>query len=234
MTRISHSIGALALALCLLCTAGLSTGRAQPRVLDQLTPQNSVLLLADYQGQFAFSTRSTDIGSVVNAAVGVARAARLFNVPTIVSTITAQSFAGPMVHQLQAALPGVELIDRTVINAWHDPRVRDAILATGRRKLIIAGLWTDNCVMLPALSALAEGFEVYFIADASGDYNAASHDLAIRRLVQAGAVPITWLPVVLEWQSDWARSETATGVNEIFRDHAPALGIGAQYRQGIR
>jgi len=233
MTRILRPIGALALALCLLFTAGVSTGRAQPRVLDQLTAQNSVLLLADYQGLFAFSTRSTDIDSVVNAAVGVARAARLFNVPTVVSTIT-QSFAGPMVHQLQTALPGVEPIERTVINAWHEPRVRDAILATGRRKLIIAGLWTNNCVMLPALSALAEGFEVYFVADASGDYNAASHDLAIRRLVQAGAVPISWLPVVLEWQGDWSRTETAAGVNAIFRDHAPALGIGAQYRQSIR
>ncbi|MBC7767755.1 MAG: hydrolase, partial [Phycisphaerales bacterium] len=191
-----------------------------PRVLDELTPENSVLLLVDYQGQFAFSTRSIGIDTLTNNTAGLAKAARAFNVPTIVTTITAKSFAGPLLHQVEAAIPGVKPIDRTVINAWKDPRVADAIRATGRKKLLIAGLWTDNCVMLPALSALAEGFEVYVVTDASGDYNPASHERAIQRLVQAGAVPMTWLPVVLEWQGDWSREATAKSVNQIFREHA--------------
>ena len=202
-----------------------------PRVLDELTPENSVLLLVDYQGQFAFSTHSVGIDTLVNNTAGLAKSARVFNVPVIVSTVTATSFAGPLLHQVEAAIPGVKPIDRTVINAWKDPRVSGAVRATGRKKLLIAGLWTDNCVMLPALSALAEGYEVYVVTDASGDYDAVSHERAIQRLVQAGAVPITWLPVVLEWQGDWSRQDTATAINQIFREHAAALSVGAQYRQ---
>lgn len=202
-----------------------------PRVLDQLTPQNSVLLLVDYQGQFAFSTHSVGIDTLVNNTAGLAKAARVFNVPIIVSTVTAETLAGPLLHQIATATPGVVPIDRTVINAWRDPRVSGAVRATGRKKLIIAGLWTDNCVMLPALSALAEGYEVCVVTDASGDYDAVSHERAIQRLVQAGAVPITWLPVALEWQGDWSRQETATALNAVFREHAAALSVGGQYRQ---
>ena len=201
-----------------------------PRVLDELTPENSVVLLVDYQGQFAFSTHSISIDMLVNNTAGLAKSARVFNVPIVVSTVTAGTFAGPLLHQVEAAIPGVKPIDRTVINAWKDPRVSGAIRATGRKKLLIAGLWTDNCVMLPALSALAEGFEVYVVTDASGDYDAASHERAVQRLVQAGAVPVTWLPVVLEWQGDWSRQVTAAAINEIFREHAAALSVGAQYR----
>ena len=204
---------------------------AAPRVLDELTPQNSVVLLIDYQSQFAFSTHSIGIDALVNNTAGLAKAARVFNVPIIVSTVTAEAFAGPLLYQIAAATPGVVPIDRTVINAWRDPRVSSAVRATGGKKLIIAGLWTDNCVMLPALSALAEGYEVYVVTDASGDYDAASHERAIQRLVQAGAVPITWLPVALEWQGDWSRTATATALNAVLREHVSALGVGGQYRQ---
>lgn len=203
-----------------------------PRVLDQLSPENSVVLLIDFQPQYAFATRSTNIESIVNNSAALAKAAQAFKVPTIVTTITAQAFAGPMLERIRAAA-NVEPIDRTVINAWHDERVAEAVKATGRRKLVIAGLWTDNCVMLPTLSALAEGFEVYVVTDASGDYDAASHERAIQRLVQAGAVPITWLPVMLEWQADWSRGATAGAVNQIIREHAAAMSAGAQYRESI-
>jgi nicotinamidase-related amidase len=221
----------LVTALAAFMTVSVSAASAPTRVLDELTPDNSVLLLVDYQGQFAFSTHSTSIDMLVNNTVGLAKAARAFKVPVIVTTITAQTFARPLLHQVQAATPGITPIDRTVINAWKDPRVANAVRATGRKKLLIAGLWTDNCVMLPALSALAEGFEVYVVTDASGDYNATSHERAVQRLVQAGAVPITWLPAVLEWQGDWARQGTAAAVTQIFREHAASLSVGAQYRQ---
>ena len=218
-------------AISMMMAVPLSPAMAQNRVLDELTPENSVLLLVDYQGQFAFSTHSTSIDALVNNTAGLAKAARAFNIPIIVTTVTAETFAGPLLHQVKAATPGITPIDRTVINAWKDPRVSAAVRATGRKKLLIAGLWTDNCVMLPALSALAEGFEVYVVTDASGDYNATSHERAVQRLVQAGAVPITWLPAVLEWQGDWSRQGTASAVNLIFREHAAALSVGAQYRQ---
>ncbi|MGM9484796.1 hydrolase [Roseateles sp. NT4] len=209
--------------------------RRQPQapVLDQLTPENSVLLLIDFQPQYAFSTRSIDIDSMLNATAGLAEAAQLFKIPTIVTTITADAFAGPLLDAVRETTPGIAPIDRTVINAWNDPRVAKAVRATGRSKIVMAGLWTDNCVMLPALRALSEGYEVYVVTDASGDYDAASHERAIQRLVQAGAVPITWLPVALEWQADWARSETAAGLNAILRRHAAALAAGGQYRQSL-
>jgi nicotinamidase-related amidase len=125
-------------------------------------------------------------------------------------------------------------LERTVINAWADSRVRDAVTATGRKKFVIAGLWTDNCVMLPALAALKEGYEVYVVADASGDYDAMSQQLAMERLVQAGAVPTTWLPVMLEWQADWGNSATAGPVAQIMRENAKAIGAGSQYLSAFR
>jgi nicotinamidase-related amidase len=213
--------------------AQAASQRAATRVLDELTPDESVVLLIDYQPQFAFSTRSIDIDSLVNNAVALTKAARAFNVPVITTTVTARSFGGPMLAPI-ASVAGVEPIDRSVINPWRDERVVRAIKASGRKKLVMAGLWTDNCVMLPALSALAEGFDVYVVTDASGDYDSESHERAVQRLVQAGAVPITWLPVMLEWQADWAHTTTSGAVGQILREHAAAIGAGAQYLQSLK
>lgn len=223
------------LAALLLVSSMSAAAAASPppaRVFDELTPENSVVLLIDYQPQYAFSTRSSDIDSLVNNAAGLAEAAQVFKVPTIVTTITAKTFAGPLLQPLREATTA-DPIDRTVINSWHDDRVAKAVRATGRKKIVMAGLWTDNCVMLPALSALAEGYEVYVVTDASGDYDAESHERAVQRLVQAGAIPITWLPVMLEWQADWSRSGTAAAVSQIIRKHAAAMSAGAQYRQAM-
>lgn len=219
--------------LSLLSATHAAAQQVPNRVLDQLTPENSVVLLIDYQPQYVFATRSNDIDTLVNNAAGLAKAARAFKVPVIVTTITAKAFAGPLLHQIQAATANVKPIDRTVINAWSDERVVKAVRSTGRKKIVMAGLWTDNCVMLPALSALAEGFEVYIVTNASGDYDPASHERAVQRLVQAGAVPISWLPVMLEWQADWSRTATAGAVNQIIREHAAAMSAGAQYHQAI-
>ena len=225
-------------AFVLLSVAHVAPLQAAPqhapnRVLDELTPENSVVLLIDYQPQYAFSTHSTSIDSLVNNAAGLAEAARVFKVPIVITTITAQAFAGPLLDQVQAAVPNIKPIDRTVINAWQDERVAKAIRATGRKKIVMACMWTDNCVMLPALSALAEGFEVYVVTDASGDYDPESHERAVQRLVQAGAIPITWLPVMLEWQADWSHGATASAVSQIIREHAAAMSAGAQYHKAI-
>lgn len=210
-----------------------ATQQAPSRVLDQLTPENSVVLLIDYQPQYAFTTHSTSIDSLVNNAAGLAEAAGVFKVPIVITTITAHAYAGPLLQQVQAAAPNIEPIDRTIINAWRDERVAKAVRATGRKKIVIAGMWTDNCVMLPALSALAEGFEVYVVTDASGDYDTESHERSVQRLVQAGAIPITWLPVMLEWQADWSHGATTGAVNQIIREHAAAMSAGEQYRNAI-
>ncbi|PHN28482.1 chloroperoxidase [Pseudomonas sp. ICMP 564] len=201
------------------------------KVLDQLTPENTALLLVDYQPQYAFATQSISIDALINNATALTKVAKVFKLPTVITTITADSYGGPMFPQIRAVMPDAEVIDRTPINAWQDEKVRKAIHATGRKKLLIAGLWTDNCVMLPALYALKEGYEVYVVTDASGDSDAVSHERAVQRLVQAGAVPITWLPVLLELETDWTKDKTNGEVYNILRDHAGAMGIGAFYKQ---
>ncbi len=194
-----------------------------------LSPDNSLLLLVDLQPQYAFTTASVDIQSLVNNATGMAKAAKVFNVPTVFATITASRFGGPFFPQVQAARPDVKPHDRTAINAWDDASIVDEIRKSGRKKIIIGGLWTDSCVMLPALSALGEGYDVYVLADVSGDVNKMSHEMAIQRLVQAGATPVTWLAVLLEWQRDWGNSATAGAVVQIAKDHGGAWGMGAFY-----
>ncbi|KVO08351.1 hydrolase [Burkholderia ubonensis] len=227
MRRLSSAVAALSLVFF-----GTAAQATTP-VLDQLTPENSMLMLIDMQPQFAFSTRSTSIDSLLNNVEGLTEAAQVFKVPTLVTTITSKSFGGPVFPQIQAAAPDVEPIDRTTINAWQDSRIVDYVHKggkEGRKKIIMAGLWTDNCVVLPALSALKEGYEVYVVTDASGDYDTESHERAVQRLVQAGAVPITWLPVMLEWQADWSKKETAGKVVEILSKHAGSTGLGFFYR----
>jgi len=218
----------------LLTLAGSSHGLAAAPVLDQLTPENSLLMLIDYQPQYAFATQSISIDTLLNNATGLTKAARVFKVPTLITTITAQAYGGPSFPQVQAAAPDAAVFDRTPINAWQDKRIADFVRTSGRKKVVMAGLWTDNCVMLPALAALAEGYEVYVVTDVSGDLDAASHERAIQRLVQAGAVPITWVPVMLEWQADWTRKETATQVSGIIADHVGAMAVGSFYLRSMK
>lgn len=214
--------------------AAEKAGAISHAVYDQLTPENSLLLMIDYQPQYAFATQSIGIDALINNATALTKVAQAYKLPTVITTITAKAYAGPLFPQIQAAAPGIAVIDRTSINAWADTRVRDAVRAAGRKKLIIAGLWTNNCVMLPALAALKEGYEVYVVTDASGDLDAVSHERAVQRLVQAGAVPITWLPVLLELQADWTRDITNGRVSKILNEHAGAMAIGAFYKQSVQ
>jgi nicotinamidase-related amidase len=234
MATMPRSFIARALGLVLTLAAAViphtATAQAPARgYLEPLTPENSLLLLVDLQPQFAFSVASIDTQTLVNNATGIAKAARVFKIPTILATISAQSFGGPFFPQVQAALPDVRPFDRTMMNAWEDNRIVEAIKKSGRKKIIIGGLWTDSCVTLPALSALGAGYEVYVLTDVAGDVNAGAHNFAIQRMIQAGATPVTWLAVLLEWQRDWARAETRDAVLQIGRDHGGGWGIGIFY-----
>ena len=208
---------------------GAASASAQKPAPQLLTPQNSTLILIDHEPQFIFSLASMDRGQLTNNVAGLAKTARLFGVPTIITSGTAQAFAGPVIPEITSVFPDQPIIDRTSINAWEDRRIVDAVKAAGRKKLIIAGLWTEVCVALPALSALAEGYEVYVVTDASGGWTKESHDAGVQRMVEAGATPISWLAVMFEFQRDWARTGTYAGVNEIISQHAGALGTGAFY-----
>jgi nicotinamidase-related amidase len=203
-----------------------TNGGASPRLL---TPDNCMLLLIDHQPQMAFATHSIDGQTLINNVTGLAKSAKVFGVPTILTTVAAESFSGPIFPPIQAVFPKFKPIDRTSMNAWEDPKVVEAVRKTGRKKLVIAALWTEVCLATAAISALDDGFEVYIVTDASGGVTVEAHETAIKRMIQAGAVPMTWLQVLLEWQRDWARRETYDAVMAIGKEHGGAYGIGIGY-----
>jgi nicotinamidase-related amidase len=170
-----------------------------------LTPRNAVLALIDYQPEQYAGVTSIGHDELLGNVTLLGRVATAFEVPVVLSTVYVRHGMGATNAELRDALPGVEEIDRTTMNAWEDPEFRAAVQATGRRKLIIAGLWTEVCVAFPALDALREGYEVYFVADAIGGVSRVAHESAVQRMVQAGATPITVLGLACELQRDWGR-----------------------------
>jgi nicotinamidase-related amidase len=207
-----------------------ANGGASSRLL---TPENSVLLLIDHQPQMAFATHSIDGQTLVSNVTGLAKSAKVFGVPTILTTVAAESFSGPIFPGVQAVFPDLKPIDRTTMNSWEDTRVVNAVRKTGRKKLVMAALWTEVCLATAALSALDDGFEVYIVTDASGGVTLEAHEMAVQRMIQAGAVPMTWLQVLLEWQRDWARQETYDAVLAIAREHGGAYGLGIDYAKAM-
>lgn len=188
---------------------------------SMLSPQNAALVLIDFQPAMYQGIQSHDRLVVQHNSVILAKTAKLFGLPTVLSTVAAQSFSGPMAPEIIEVFPNLPLIDRTSINAYLDPYFRDAVESTGRKKLILAGLWTEACVMFPTLNLLANGYEVYVPTDACGDVSAEAHERGVQRLIQAGAIPVTSLQVTFELQQDWARSETYDGVMDILKAHTP-------------
>jgi nicotinamidase-related amidase len=197
-----------------------------------LTPEESVLLLIDHQPfQFA-NLHSHEPTMVVNNVVGLAKAAKAFNVPTILTTVIEER-GGNILQPLQEVFPDQKPINRTFINTWQDQRVVDAVKATGRKKLIIAGLYTEICVAMPALQAAGEGFDVYIVPDASGGVSAEAHDMAVRRMAQAGIVPVTWGAVYAEWQRDWAREETVAALGEAVGPHGGGSSVALAWEMQL-
>lgn len=188
-----------------------------------LTPENCVVLLIDHQPFQLANVNSHDPTIVINNVTGLAKTARAFGVPTIISTVT-EARGGAIFKQLQAVFPEHKPIDRTFINAWEDRRVVEAVNKTGRKKLVIAALWTEMYLAIPAIHAMGDGYDVYVVTDASGGVTPEAHDMAICRLVAAGAQPITWVGLAGELQRDWARREHVGEVVQLLIDHAGAAG----------
>ncbi len=197
------------------------------------TPENSALILIDYQSQPLFGVQSHDRTLIINAVSGLAKAARAFEVPTILTTLAAQDLNGPLFPELQQLFPRQEPIDRCCINAFEDTRFLSALRETKRKRLLIAGLWTEISLNFSALTALEEGYNVQVVADASGGLSNEAHQLALQQMGQAGATPRTWLQVVFGWQRDWERTETADKLIQILRQHGGALGQGLNYIQAM-
>lgn len=198
-----------------------------------LDPNNSVVLLIDFQSQMLFGVGSIDGVTLINNAVGLAKAAKIFKVPTIMTTIVEKGFSGPVFEQLQAVVTEKPYIDRTTMNSWEDKHVVDAVAKTGRKKIVMAGLWTEVCIAFPAISALADGYDVYVVVDACGGTTHVSHDAAIQRILQAGGTPITWLQFLCELQRDWARQETYNAVMQLANEHGGNYGVGIQYYKAM-
>lgn len=188
---------------------------------DFLTPENCALTLIDYQPAMYFGVQSHDRISIMHNSVVLAKTAKLFKIPTILSTVAQKSFSGPMISQLSSLFPDQNIIDRTAINAWVDPQFRKAVEGLGRKKIVVAGLWTEACVLFPTLELLKASYEVYIPTDACGDVSAEAHERSIQRMIQAGATPITSLQFIFELQQDWARSTTYNGVMEILKADSP-------------
>lgn len=198
--------------------------------LEVLTPTNSQMIFIDHQPQMAFGVQSIDRQTLKNNTVALAKAAKVFNIPTIITTVETESFSGHTYPELLDVFPQQKILERTSMNSWDDQKVRDALKANGRKKVIVAGLWTEVCNNSFALCAMLEGdYEIYMVADASGGTSLMAHDLAMQRMIQAGVVPVTWQQVMLEWQRDWARKETYDAVTSIVKEHSGAYGMGIDY-----
>ncbi|HEX5661611.1 MAG TPA: hydrolase [Polyangiales bacterium] len=205
---------------------------ARNGIASLLRPQDSVLVLIDHQPYQLANLNSHDPQLVVNNTTGLAKLAKAFGVPTILTSVIADR-GGLIFPQITDVFPGQEVIDRTFINTWEDRKVVAAVKATGRKQLIIAGLWTEVCVAMPAIQALGEGWDVTVVTDASGAVSVEAHELAIQRMLRAGANMMTWMAVGAEWQRDWARLETAAAMPEILKQHAAGSGIAFLWEQQL-
>ena len=194
-----------------------------------LSPTDHILILIDFQSQMSFATRSIAPELLRNNAALISRAAKSFNVSTILTTVAEKSFSGPMFSEITDAFPGQPLLDRTSMNTWEDAAVIEEVNRIGKRRLVFAGLWTGVCIVGPVASSIDQGFEAYFIADACGDVSPEAHERAVERMIQLGAVPMTSLQYLLELQRDWARADTYESTTGIAKEWGGAYGLGIKY-----
>jgi nicotinamidase-related amidase len=198
--------------------------------LEVLTPANCQLLFIDHQPQMAFGVQSIDRQTLKNNVVGLAKAAKVFGIPTTITTVETESFSGHTYPELLEVFPDLSLLERTSMNSWDDQKVRDALAKNNRKKIVVSGLWTEVCNCAFALSAMHDtDYEIYMVADASGGTSLEAHERAMERMVQAGCIPVTWQQVMLEWQRDWARRDTYDSVMAIIEEHSGAYGMGVDY-----
>ena len=208
-----------------LISLSVSAQKPSPALL---TPSNHALVLIDHESQMAFATKSITTGELRNNVALTAGASKIFNVPTVVTTVAEKSFSGPVFPEISEFYPE-PYIDRTTMNTWEDVNAYKAITGKGKKKLVFAGLWTSVCIVGPVLSAINDGYDVYVVTDASGDVSKEAHDQAVTRMVQAGAHPVTATQYILELQRDWARQETYKAVTDLVKRYGGAYGLGMQY-----
>jgi nicotinamidase-related amidase len=194
-----------------------------------LTPDNCVVTMIDLQPQMLFGVGHYDRQMIVNNNIALAKAARVFGVPVVLSTVETKGFSGYIWPQIQSVFPDQVPIERTTMNSWDDKNFVAAVEKTGRKKIVLSGLWTETCVALPTIQAIHDGYEVYVLEDCIGDISQLAHDNAMKRVIQAGAKPVTSLSVMLEWQRDWGIRATYNAVMDIVKTHYGAYGAGVEF-----
>lgn len=197
-----------------------------------LRPEDSVLVLIDHQPYQLANLGSHDPHMVVNNSAALAKTAKVFGVPTILTSVV-EDRGGHIFPQITDVFPDQDVIDRTFINTWEDQKVVDVVKATGRKQLIMAGLWTEICVAMPAIQAAGEGWDVTVITDASGAVSVEAHQVAIQRMIVGGVNMMTWMALAAEWQRDWARAETAMALNDVIIQHSAGSGIAFLWEQQL-
>ncbi|CAD0006672.1 MAG TPA: hydrolase [Flavobacterium sp.] len=200
-----------------------------------LSPDNHALVLIDFEGQMAFATSNIALSELRNNVAIICGASKIFNVPTVVTTVAEESFSGPVFPEVEEYYPIATsgYIDRTTMNTWEDEAAYKAITGKNKKKIVLAGLWTGVCIVGPALSAIEEGYEVYVITDACGDVSEEAHERAVQRMIQVGAKPITSIQYLLELQRDWAREETYVPVTNLMKKHGGSYGLGIHYAHNM-
>ena len=194
-----------------------------------ITADNSAVVFIDHQPQMTFGVANIERQQLINNVVMLAKAAKEFGIPAILTAVETESFSGYIWPQLMDIFPGQQPIERSSMNSWDDAAFRQAVEATGRKNIIISGLWTEVCVTWPTLNMLNEGYNIYVVEDACGATSQLAQDAAIRRCIQAGAIPMTTIATVLEFQRDWANRDHYDALMDILREHAGAYGSGIEY-----
>lgn len=195
-----------------------------------LDADDHVLIMIDHEGQMAFAVQSIDIQTLRNNTGLVAGTAKLFDVNTIVTTVAEKSFSGPLFPEIREYFGNEKAyIDRTTMNSWEDKRIVEAVKKTGKKRIVLVGLWTEICITLPALSALEDGYEVYVITDACGGVSKEAHDMAVARMIQAGVRPVTSMQYLLELHRDWARAGKYAAVTALAKRYGGGYGLGIDY-----
>jgi nicotinamidase-related amidase len=193
------------------------------------TPQDSAVVFIDHQPQMTFGVANIDRSALINNVTLLAKVAKEFNVPAVLTAVETESFSGYLWPQLLDVFPGQPVVERSSMNSWDDPGFRKAIEATGRKNIIMTGLWTEVCVTWPTIEMLGAGYNVYVVDDCCGATSQAAHDAALSRMVQAGAVRLTTIAALLEWQRDWKNREHYNALMGILKQHAGAYGSGIEY-----
>ncbi|MDR0917597.1 MAG: hydrolase [Oscillospiraceae bacterium] len=196
-----------------------------------LDPARVAVAIIDHQPQMYFGVSSTERCAIMNNTAMLMQAAKIWNVPCILTTVAANTFSGNMISELTDIYPAVTPIDRTSINAWEDNNFRRAVEGTGKREIILAGLWTEACVTFPALTMRHDGYKVYVCTDASGGASKQAHSAALSRMAQAGVIPVTAQQVLLEFQRDWNNKDTYQKVMDAVKQYGGAYGLGVEYSE---